>query len=119
MFRPLLAFTLSLSLIMESQSADAVRIEVTAKTLEITVRGEGRAQPGHAVYIALDIHAPSGSAVLPFEKGAEGSTVFLPLRADRLYFAILRPDGPAKLMRLHQQTMWSTQLDVTPRDQIP
>jgi hypothetical protein len=47
---------------------------------------------GRAVYVALATEPLLGSAVLPFGHGAEGSTVFLPIRADRFFFAMDR-DG--------------------------
>ncbi len=116
--RILALLTLCAHTLMEAQSAptstEAVRFEVTATTLEIIIRGDGRDRPGHAVFVALDTDPLSGSAVLPYERNAEGSTVFLPIRADRIYSAILRESGPVKSVRLHRQTMWSSHLDVKP-----
>jgi glycosidase len=40
-----------------------------------------------ALYAALGTHREIGSAVLPFARGAEGSTVFLPFKADLLVYA--------------------------------
>ena len=84
-----------------------VQLLVTADGLDIVVpRGEA-----HTVFVALDTDPFSGSAVLPFGIGAEGSTVFLPIRADRLYR--LAPDGSLTL-RLHQRTMWGEATDAGP-----
>ena len=111
---PLLALALvyfSVPSFMEAKSplplADPVKIEVTAQALQISVPGGGS-----AVYVALDSDPLSGSAVVPYGQGAEGSTVFLPIRADRLYFAMQREGAPLKALRLHRQTMWSGPLDV-------
>ena len=76
-----------------------VHLLVTSDGLLIVVRGAER----RTVFVALDTNPLSGSAVLPFGKCAEGSTVFLPIRADRLY--TLAPDGSLTL-RLHRKTMW-------------
>lgn len=82
------------------------RLEVTGSGLEITLPAAGRLAPGHAIYAALDTDRFRGSAVLPFGQGNEGSTVFLPFRADTWCWAALGENGLRKCSRTHLETMW-------------
>lgn len=92
-------------------SADAQSISIEWASSDIS-KGE------HLLAVAIDSDISTGSAVVPFEKGFEGSTVFLPFRADRLYFAKVTGGGAIKAMRLWKQTMWSTHLDVKPEFEV-
>ena len=82
------------------------RFAVTADFLEISARADSCAEAWEGVYIALDTDPFAGSAVLPFRQGAEGSTTFLPMRADRLYFATRRGALIECHVREHERTMW-------------
>jgi glycosidase len=42
--------------------------------------------PSHAVFLVLSDMGPNGSSIVPYAQGFEGSTVFLPILADRIYF---------------------------------
>src|SRR5581483_9729796 len=64
------------------------------------------------VFVALETDTATGSAVVPFAQRAEGSTVFLPFNADRIYSATNSESGAAKSMRIWKQTVWSAGLDV-------
>ncbi|MBV9036154.1 MAG: hypothetical protein JO182_16830, partial [Acidobacteriaceae bacterium] len=58
-----------------------------------------RAEPGkldinylgsrfHAIFLALSEDGQRGSSIVPYAQGLEGSTVFLPLPANRIYFFV-------------------------------
>ena len=82
---------------------EVARLAVSADALVIGIRGD----EGRAVFVALDTDPLRGSAVLPFGKDAEGSTVFLPIRADRFFVA----RRGAVTMRTHRGTMWGNAVD--------
>ena len=42
----------------------------------------------HSVFLALSDMGGSGSSLVPYARGFEGSTVFLPLRVNRIYFLV-------------------------------
>ena len=86
-------------------------IQITASCdqgwLQIVFRASGLDEPGHAVFAALNTEIAEGSAVLPFGKDAQGSTVFLPFRANRLYAATMgRAASTARCGWLWRQTAW-------------
>jgi len=67
---------------------EGTRVEVRwgGGFLELTYLGEG-VGGNTAVYAAFDTTPEGGSYVIPFGQGFEGSTVFVPLQADRVVFA--------------------------------
>ena len=68
--------------------SDGASITVSLSDVELVI--EYRApdlKPEHAIYLALGTHREIGSAVLPFQQEREGSTVFLPFKADLLVLA--------------------------------
>ena len=74
--------------------------------LEIVCHAPNLDEAGHTVFIALNTDLAEGSAVVPFAKDAEGSTVFLPFRANRLFSVSLEGNPPAVMKRVWQQTIW-------------
>ena len=68
-------------------------------------------QIDEALYVALDTQPMAGSAVLPFAVGEEGSTTFLPFRADRLVYARREATGLQVRARTHERTMWGERED--------
>ncbi len=63
---------------------DDFRISWTSESLVVEYAGPS----SHAVYVALDHRGNhTGSAVVPYAAGAEGSTVFLAMKAQRIYLA--------------------------------
>ncbi|MDB6152697.1 MAG: glycoside hydrolase superfamily [Chthoniobacteraceae bacterium] len=81
--------------------------------LEIEYISRDVCLPGYAVYVALATDPLTGCAVVPFGQGAEGSTVFLPFRANRIYYVVHTADGAIRKMRIWRQTQWSPSCDVT------
>ena len=64
-----------------------------------------------AVFIALGTHREIGSAIVPFQRGAEGSTVFLPFKADLLVWTKSQSEQRLCNERKWQRWRWS---DVAP-----
>lgn len=60
-----------------------------------------------AVFLALGTHRDIGSAVLPFEQGTTGSTVFLPFKADLLISARAGKEGAQVAQREWKAWKWS------------
>ena len=69
-----------------------VHIDSDAKSLRIEFIAEDMEKPGRAIFVALETDPLAGCAVVPYQHGAEGSTVFLPFRADRVYAARMGED---------------------------
>lgn len=81
-----------------------LRVEFTAEGMEL---------PGRTLFVALDAGQPGGCAVIPYAHRAEGSTVFLPFRADRLYAVRIGDDGKPGLWRRQWiKTQWSRPMEV-------
>ncbi len=59
------------------------------------------------VFIALRSGTAAGSAVLPFAENAEGSTVFLPFQATRLYEIEWHDDASVVFQRTWEKWKWS------------
>src|ERR1041385_1703805 len=57
-------------------------------------------------FIAVGSHNEIGSAVIPFAEKQEGSTVFLPFKADRLFAFKLSGAGPENSIREWQKWRW-------------
>jgi glycosidase len=83
-------------------------------TIEVEYVASGIERPGHAVYIALDYEMVGGSAQVPYGQRAEGSTVILPFRADRIYATYVTTDGLRLNWRKWKQSRWSTPMNVKP-----
>ncbi|MCA1658214.1 MAG: hypothetical protein LC627_02825, partial [Verrucomicrobiaceae bacterium] len=73
------------------------------------------------IFVALGTHRESGAAVLPFSQHAEGSTVFLPFKADLLLSAEIRGDRIASFIRRWERWRWnerqeSDSVEITEKD---
>ena len=62
-----------------------VKFSIGHEQLEIGFPGLALS-PGTTFFVALRAGRELGSAVIPFGENFEGSTIFLPFQADRLYF---------------------------------
>ena len=67
--------------------ADDAVVELSIDDGELTICYRAANLSGNNVYLALNTRREIGSAVLPFECNHEGSTVFLPFKADLFLFA--------------------------------
>jgi glycosidase len=83
-------------------------------TLEVTFSAPGIDRPGSALFVALDSVPIGGSAQVPFGQGTEGSAVFLPFRADRIYAAQISDSALGVVWREWKQARWSDRMDVKP-----
>ncbi len=89
---------------------------VTADDLWIYIKfaAEDIERPGRVLFVALDTNPFEGCAVVPYQQHAEGSTVFLPFRADRLYAIRIDEHGAAIGWQRHWQgTRWTHHLEAT------
>jgi glycosidase len=79
--------------------------------LEFTAPGID--QPAHRVFLAIDSGNCAGSSIVPYGRGLEGSTVFLPFSAGKVFAIDNAPDGPAVTVRTWQGTEWSPWSDAS------
>ena len=63
--------------------------------------------PGTTFFVALRAGWELGSAVIPFGENFEGSTIFLPFQADRLYFVQLGSGNGKMFERRWEKWKWS------------
>ncbi len=64
-------------------------------------------QPGHRIFLALESGSGAGSSLVPYGRELEGSTVFLPFTAGRLFMLVNLPGGPNITARTWHGTEWS------------
>ena len=65
----------------------SIDLSLSDETITISYQAPGISSDHHRVFFAFGSHQQTGSAVLPFQREREGSTVFLPFQADRLISA--------------------------------
>ncbi len=108
MARIFLCALASLGLMSTALASDdpVVKFSIEEEKLEIDYRG-GEVDWERTVFVALRTGSGLGSAVIPFGEGAEGSTVFLPFQADKLYFLQLGTDHSKVWQRTWQNWKWS------------
>lgn len=80
--------------------------------IDLEYSAPGIDQPGHAVFVALDYEMVGGSAQMPYGQRAEGSTVMLPFRADRIYAMHTTAEGLRITWREWKKCQWSPAMDV-------
>ena len=90
------------------------RIAFASNSLDIEYSAPGIEQPNRTLFVALDTQPFGGSAQVPFGQANEGSAVFLPFRADRLYMARVTSATVVTMWREWKQTRWSDPMDVKP-----
>jgi hypothetical protein len=100
---PLIARELSIA------GSDNVTIAVVVSAREIAFRYRAASPIESApnIFIALRTHREIGAAVLPFGQHAEGSTVFLPFKADLLLSAEIRGGQIVSFIRRWERWRWS------------
>jgi glycosidase len=88
--------------------ADDAVIHLSLTETEITIAYHGpNLREGYSVYLALGTHREIGSAVLPFDRNDEGSTVFLPFKSDLLVIAVVKNGRPDCYQRRWENWKWS------------
>ena len=94
---------------MEIHGADGVRIDVRSSddALIFHYRVAGGWQRPQRFFIAIRTGSVIGSAVVPFARGAEGSTVFLPFNADLLLCAEMGERSVRGVVRRWSEWKWS------------
>ncbi len=73
-----------------------VSITLHPDSLHIAFHSPQIADDGHTLFIALDTDALDGCAVIPYAVNAEGSTVFLPFRANVMFAIRCESDGKTR-----------------------
>jgi glycosidase len=84
----------------------SARFSIVRHKLEASYQLED-ANPQHTVFIALNADAKLGSAVVPFAEFFEGSTVFLPFQANKLYLVQMGTDTLKVFTRDWRDWKWS------------
>ena len=94
--------------------ADGAKVKLSiaddALRIEYSVPAPAAPTSQRTIFVAIDLGGSGGSAVLPFAEKMEGSTVFLPFRASRLYAFEPGEEGK-KWRRSFEQWKWSDRED--------
>ena len=83
-----------------------IQLSLTEAALIITYRAPNLRE-GESVYLTLGTHREIGSAVIPFDRHNEGSTVFLPFKSDLLIFAAAKEGKLHCYQRKWERWKWS------------
>ena len=83
-----------------------VRFSITGEKLQIDYSCRD-VDWERTVFVALKTGSETGSAVIPFGESFEGSTVFLPFQADKLYLLQMGTDKSKALKRTWENWKWS------------
>ncbi|MDQ3198021.1 MAG: alpha-amylase family glycosyl hydrolase, partial [Verrucomicrobiota bacterium] len=86
--------------------APALKVSVTQKRLAVALAAVAPGA-GETFFVALHSGKEPGSAVVPFAESFEGSTVFLPFQADRLYFVQIGEGSGKVFERRWENWKWS------------
>jgi glycosidase len=70
-------------------------------------------QPGHRFFLALESPDGHGSAILPYGRGLEGSTTFLPFPATHLFSIVNTGNGPQITCRAWRISEWGPWKDAS------
>jgi glycosidase len=89
-----------------ANSPALVHLSLIGQQLSVGLR-DANLGPGRTFFVALRTGNEPGSAVIPFSPDFEGSTVFLPFAADRLYLVQLGGDSAQILERRWEKWKWS------------
>lgn len=65
----------------------SIALSLSDEAITISYQAVGISADHQRVFLAFGSHQQTGSAVLPFQREREGSTIFLPFQADRLISA--------------------------------
>ncbi|HEX4086632.1 MAG TPA: alpha-amylase family glycosyl hydrolase [Chthoniobacteraceae bacterium] len=89
--------------------SDGASLQITPEEgrLRVEYTAQGIDQPGRRMYLATGANGQPGSALLPYGNGLEGSTVFLPFNASRLYVIANSPGGLTASVREWKGVQWS------------
>jgi hypothetical protein len=100
--------------VLDGADGAKVKLAITDSALRIEYSVPAPAAPPwqRTIFIALDLGGSEGSAVLPFAEKLEGSTVFLPFRANRFY-ALQAGDEGTEWRRSFEQWKWSDRADTS------
>jgi hypothetical protein len=92
--------------IISGADGASITISLTKTDIQIEYRAPD-SDANTAVFVALGTHRDIGSAVVPFQREQEGSTVFLPFKADLLLSAKLGAEATSCVERKWTQWKWS------------
>src|SRR2546423_2092981 len=87
--------------------SDNVSIDVSALPLSFRYACSAPLTGAQNIFLAFGTSREVGAAVLPFAQHIEGSTVFLPFKADRLLIAQIRGTAVTLLLRQWKRWRWN------------
>ncbi|HWM26226.1 MAG TPA: alpha-amylase family glycosyl hydrolase [Chthoniobacterales bacterium] len=85
----------------------SISVAISERELSFRYRPPTPGKDALNIHVAVGTGREIGAAVLPFARHAEGSTVFLPFKADLLLSAEIRGDEIVALIRRWERWRWS------------
>src|SRR5882724_2951650 len=93
--------------IISEPNGATIALSMSDFDLLIEYRAPDFVADGYTVFIALATHREIGSAVVPFQREREGSTVFLSFNADLLIYAKSQAESALCMERRWENWKWS------------
>jgi glycosidase len=100
-------------LVIPCSGGAALTVAPADGRLQIEYTLPGIEQPGHRVFLAIESPNGVGSAILPYGRGMEGSTTFLPFPASQIFSAVNTSTGPQFTCRAWRISEWSAWSDAS------
>ncbi|CAA9233825.1 MAG: GH13_38 / GH13 [uncultured Chthoniobacterales bacterium] len=101
--------------LIEGADGAKIKLATTGDALRIEYSAPAPGAPAweRTIFIALDLGGSEGSAVLPFEEKLEGSTVFLPFRANKFYALQAGTKSNKEWHRTFEKWSWGERVDAS------
>ena len=104
--------TIVRELVIDGSDNVSIAVLATEEAVLFSYRSTGGLDRGQNIFLAIGTHREIGAAVLPFGRLAEGSTVFLPFKADLFLTAEIRGDANTTFIRRWQRWRWSERKEI-------
>lgn len=101
--------------VLEGADDAKIKLSITDEALRIEYSAPAPVAPAweRTIFIALNLGGTEGSAVLPFAEKLEGSTVFLPFRANKFYALQAGTKSDKGWRRTFEKWSWGERVDTS------
>ena len=101
--------------LLDGADGAKIKLSIADAALRIEYSAPAPVAPAweRTIFIALDLGGSEGSAVLPFAEKLEGSTVFLPFRANKFYALQAGTKSEKEWRRTFEKWSWGERVDTS------
>jgi glycosidase len=100
-------------LVIPCSGSATLSITPDGDQLHVEYTAEGIDRAAHRVFLAIESGDGTGSSILPYGRGVEGSTTFLPFAASHVFSAVNSVNGPEIGVRTWRVTEWTAWSDAS------